>query len=186
MKDDDICNAYLSGLSMRRIADINNTNHKLISRILDRNQIKKRVPKNNRGLRLYSDVELKYNNMASHIRFDVSKEWLMQFDDFDKLKLLNDAITNRDNRYNENTEWYKSYINTFYHCKQFLKIYDNWINKKDKYLKPSIDHIIPRSMGGTNEIENLQFLTWFENRCKNNMTPTEWLYVKNNLGEYLC
>ena len=36
--------------------------------------------------------------MASHLRFDVTIDFLMGFEDFDKLKLLNDVITNRGGR----------------------------------------------------------------------------------------
>ena len=38
--------------------------------------------------------------------------------------------------------------------------------------------------GGTNAIENLQFLSWFENRCKNDMAQAEWNNLKLNIQEY--
>ena len=43
---------------------------------------------------------------------------------------------------------------------------------------------MPKSKGGTNDLKNLQFLTWFENRSKNNMTQNEWNKLKLNIGEY--
>lgn len=55
---------------------------------------------------------------------------------------------------------------------------------KDPYKKPSIDHIIPKAKGRTNAIENLQFLTWFENRCKNDMSQENWNNLKSNIEEY--
>ena len=55
---------------------------------------------------------------------------------------------------------------------------------KEKYKKPSLDHIVPKSKGGTNDIENLQFLSWFENRCKNDMSKEDWNNLKLNIQEY--
>lgn len=46
------------------------------------------------------------------------------------------------------------------------------------WYKPSIDHIIPKSKGGTNDLNNLQFLTVFENLNKRDMTMEEWSYFK--------
>ena len=40
--------------------------------------------------------------------------------------------------------------------------------------KPSLDHIIPKSKGGSNTIDNFQFLTLYENLAKRDMTQTEW------------
>lgn len=38
--------------------------------------------------------------------------------------------------------------------------------------------------GGTNALDNLQFLSWFENRCKNDMSQEEWDNLKSNIEEY--
>lgn len=74
----------------------------------------------------------------------------------------------------------------FRNNEQFNIIYEKYIkNKNDKYLKPSLDHIIPKSKGGTDDLDNLQVLTWFENRCKNNMTQKEWNNMKERIGDYL-
>lgn len=52
------------------------------------------------------------------------------------------------------------------------------------YKRPSLDHIVPKAKGGTNDLENLQFLSWFENRCKNDMTQLEWDEIKKNINKY--
>ena len=85
------------------------------------------------------------------------------------------------------TDIYKKYIKKFYNDKQFNSLYKKWIdNKEDRYLKPSLDHIVSKSKNGElNNLDNLQFLSWFENRCKNDMTSKEWDKLKQNINNYL-
>jgi hypothetical protein len=185
--DGGVVGLYLGGASMRSIAKNIGTNHKLISTILKRNNVTIRKPKNLRGVKKFDcAIKRQYNNMATHLRFDVSIDWLMQFDDFSKLKLLNDVITNRSGRWDVSTEWYKSYIERFYNDKQFNCIYIAWVDSGYvRYKKPSLDHVTPKAKGGANDLTNLQFLSWFENRCKNDMTHIEWDNLKLNMKEYL-
>ena len=186
MNKDLICKMYEDGKSMRKIALEFDTNHKLISRILKGKNIKTRKHLNLRGKKKFDcDNERLYNNMATHLRFEVDYKWLMQFKDFKKLKILNDAITDRSGRWSVDTEWYKAYLLMFYDDKQFNSIYHRWcMSNYDKYKKPSLDHIVPKAKGGTNDLNNLQFISWFENRCKNDMTQEEWTNLKSNIGEY--
>ena len=71
-------------------------------------------------------------------------------------------------------------IEYFYKDKQFNSVYKFWkLHKKEDqtfydWAKPSLDHIIPKSKGGTDEISNLQFLTVFENLAKKDMSMEEW------------
>ena len=186
LTDPYVVELYSSGMTMRQIAKLFNTNHKLISRILKKGGIVTRPSNNTRYARKFKcSVERNYNNMLKHLRFDVDIKWLMRFDNFDKMKFLNRALTNRDKRWEETSEWYISYIEKFYFDKQFNLLYDRWISSGCKpYMKPSIDHVTPKSKGGTNALDNLQFLTWFENRCKNDMSQEDWDKMKSNILEY--
>ena len=196
---------YTAGeTSLRDVAALCETDHHRVKRVLVKNNIaivkakgkplsedhKKKLVEANKGRPCWMRGKnatrcMLLKNMAAHLRFDVTFEWLDQFSDVEKLKCLNDCITNRGGRFEVTNEWYRSYILKFYHCVQFNKIYDLWvINNKEAYRKPSIDHVIPVSKGGTNALENLSFLTWLENRSKTNIYQDDWDNIKNNLNEY--
>ena len=56
---------------------------------------------------------------------------------------------------------------------------------KKKWLKPSLDHINPRSNNRSLiDLDNLQFLTWFENRCKTDIPQNEWENIKSKIKDY--
>lgn len=178
---------YLSGMSLRKVAEKHNTNHHKIKRILLKNNVEIRQPKCTKGLRKYeNNLIARYENMKNHLRFEVELEWLLQFEDFEKLKFLNRQVINKDGtRFFENVEWYKSFIEKFYYDINFNRLYKNYLDSNnDKYKKPSLDHIIPRSKGGQNNLENLRFITFLENMCKRDMTLNEWENIKQRLGEY--
>ena len=143
----------------------------------------------NKGLKTSdrdNGTELLHKNMLAHLRFEVSLTWLIQFGDVEKLKCLNRAITKRGDRWDVSTEWYKAYIEKFYTDSQFNEVFTRWSRcKNDKYLRPTIDHIEAKAGGGGNELRNLQFLSWFENRAKNDMAQTEWNALKSNIKNYL-
>lgn len=88
--------------------------------------------------------------------------------------------------YKDHPEEYKEAILYFWHNEQFNKLYDFWqqnLSKSQTFYdlyKPSLNHIIPKSKGGSNHYSNLQFLTLFENLCKRDMTPQEWQNFKEN------
>ena len=94
-------------------------------------------------------------------------------------------MSGRDNRFNESSSWYVEFIEKFYNDDQFNSIYNKWVHSgKQKYFMPSVDHILPKAKGGTNAVDNLQILSWFENRCKNDMSQEDWNILKNNIQEY--
>lgn len=121
------------------------------------------------------------------IKQDIDENFIEQFDDIDKFmfvhKMISGSVT--DGYYtNCPVEEYKQAITTIYYDKQFIHVYNFWKSQTEKYktfydwAKPSIDHIVPKSRGGSNNIENLQILTVFENLNKRDMTQDEWTYFK--------
>lgn len=171
----EILDAYAAGDSYRKIAKAFKVSREKIKKILVE-----------AGIEILKPEELPYYNMAKSLRFDISHKWLMQFEDFEKLKTLNDCIRPRCRKRNMfKTCEYMAYLQRFYDCPKFNKIYLAWLaSGKEKLKKPSVDHIISYSKTRDNSIENLQFLTFFENYCKSNLTQEKWNYIKDNLSEY--
>jgi hypothetical protein len=163
------------------ISRILNTNKYYISKLLKENSIivKKRSRKGVLKTRIES-----LKNMAGNLKYDVTLEWLIQFDNIKKLRYLNLSITHRINCSEFNTEMYISFIEKFYYDKKFNTLYDKWIETGNKWIKPSLDHIIPRSKGGLSEINNYQFISWLENKAKFNMDQSEWNKFKKRINEY--
>ena len=128
-------------------------------------------------------LQSRYKNMHNSLNYNVTLEWLMNFEDIDKLRFLNRLITTcgQEVLYED----YIKFIEFYYYDKRFNEMYNYWIeNGKEKNLKPSLDHIIPISQGGKSCLDNLQILTWFENRCKSDMPQNEWDKIKNNIWRY--
>lgn len=129
--------------------------------------------------------EILLKNMKAHLKYDVSFEWLDSFEDIEKLKYLNKSITKKRDREGFTTEIYKQYIEKFYNDEKFNILFDKWIKTNDKWIKPSLDHIIPKSKGGSLSLDNLQFISWLENRAKIDIPQVEWNKIKSNIGYYL-
>lgn len=107
-------------------------------------------------------------------------DYLLQFKDWKKFSFLHKVMMKNIGLGKIDKNYYFSFIEKFYNDNQFNTLYNNWLkNKDDKYTfydlyRPSLDHILPKSKGGTDSLDNLQFLTLFENLSKRDMTMAEW------------
>jgi hypothetical protein len=82
------------------------------------------------------------------------------------------------------TEIYKQFIEKFYNDEKFNALFKKWLVTKDKWIKPSLDHIKAKCNGGTLLLDNLQFVSWLENRAKVNIDQAEWELMKTRINEY--
>lgn len=72
------------------------------------------------------------------------------------------------------------FIKRFYFDQSFNLLYDGWVKSgRNKWHRPSLDHRTPKSRGGTFDLDNLRFITWFENRAKADMDDKEWRKFKS-------
>lgn len=189
-------------MTLRMVADELNTNHHRVKRILLKNNVE--ITQKGRIRRPFTDEHRRkisesskgrpgywkgkkmekitvLKNMVNHLNYNITIDDLIEFEDIEKLKALNFML--RRDRVNNHfdTNKYLQFINKFYNDEQFNLVYQIWINNnKDKWCRPSLDHIQPLSKGGNWELDNLQILTWFENRTKCDMTQKEWDSFKRN------
>ena len=120
-------------------------------------------------------------------KLEISEDFINQFEDLEKYLFLHKQLTLISGKTagTYTLQEYQEDILYFYNDIQFNKVYEFWQNHKKEektfydLAKPSLDHIIPKSRGGSNKKENLQFLTVFENLAKRDMTQEEW----NNFKE---
>ena len=124
-------------------------------------------------------------NMKAHLKYDVSLEWLDSFKDIEKLKFLNGSIKRKRDYEGFTTEIYKQFIEKFYDDKRFNDLYEKWAKTGDKWIKPSLDHIQAKANGGTLLLDNLQFVSWLENRAKVDIEQSEWVKIKKDINYYL-
>lgn len=126
-------------------------------------------------------IERPLMRSKNRFKYDLDIKWVAKFKEYDKFKYL---CRKHSNYWNHNKEQFMQYIEKFYNDERFNKIYSIWQSTKNPLLKPSIDHIDAVSTSNNSSIDNLQCLTWFANRAKNNMSKEQWQHVCENLNLY--
>jgi len=174
--------------TLRRIARLFDTNHHIVERVLNRNSVfkddkgrkqgprKKPKPRTTpRKKSRWKIVHTEANNrknMKRKLKTDLD---LSVYEDFGKLRFLTRVLSRQRKHMGFEDATRKAFLDKFYFCPKFNWVYDRWLKgQKNKWLMPTLDHKIPRSRKGDWSLENLQFLTWFENRAKADMTAEEW------------
>ena len=119
-----------------------------------------------------------YRNMQSHLQWEVELEFLVQFENVERLKALNKLLTRDRVSAHFDADKYKRFIERFYFDEIFIRQLERYQESGNKYDRPSLDHIIPLSRGGTWDLDNLQIISWFDNRAKCDMTQAEYEDMK--------
>ena len=205
MKQEEVVKLYTEDRwTLRRIGKKFGKDHHQVSRILKRagivtqqGQVREcrtedhcqKLSEVGKGRKIWSEGKKmsrshRLLNMRGHLKYEVSVEWLESFEDIDKLIYLNRSIAKKRDYEGFTTEDYKKFIERFYKDSQFNELYLLWVSTGDKWIKPSLDHINSKSSGGSLLLENLQFISWLENRSKVDIEPSEWRTIKQNLHKY--
>lgn len=95
-------------------------------------------------------------------------EFVKQFDDIHKLKFLIRSVTSNQIVGKCGNEYVKPFIKHFYHDDLFNIVYKKYIYSGFKdFMKPSLDHVVPRVKNGSWDFENINYIPYFENISKN-------------------
>jgi hypothetical protein len=191
--------------TLRMVAREFDTNHHKIKRVLEKNGIeitqkgrkrepfsdahRRKIGEASKGRRPWSQgIEMtrehSLKNMRAHLKYDVTLEWLEGFPEIEKLKYLNHSITRRRDYEGFSTETYIQFIEKFYYDDKFNKLFLAWKETGDRWMKPSLDHIQAKCNGGSLLLENMQFISWFENRAKADIDQATWESMKGRISEY--
>jgi len=189
-----IVSEYLekSTITLRELSAKYNIHHVTISTCLKKNNVQIRRTGAKIGHVVKSSTKIKLSlsskgntNSKGHTQSTTTKlkliahntglsyEFIKSFENSNKLSLIYSWINDRT-LIDQTVENKQKFILHFYNDRHFNSIYDKWVNSNNSAYKPSIDHMIPFSRGGSSDLSNLRVITWFENRAKGNMTQIEW------------
>jgi len=196
MNEQEVIRLYVDELwTLRMVADHFSTDHHRIKRILNKHNIpitekQRRKPMTDehkqkivnarkamgyvswqKGLKM--DEVFKRKNMKGKLKTSI--DLISLYPNYEKLKFLTHYLSKHKNYLGFDDYVRKSFLDKFYFDEQFNRIYDKWQETgKNKWYLPSLDHKVSKFNGENWSLDNLQFLTWFENRAKAEMNHDEW------------
>ena len=193
MNEQEIVRLYQTELwTLRRVAAKFDTNHHMIRRVLLRHGVtisakQRRAPFSEEHRRRISEgakgrvgwskgltlpESFCRNNMRGRLGEKIN---LDKYGDYKKLKFLTAILAKRKTHLGGTDASRIAFLDKFYFDEEFNAVYDAWIaSGKNKWWYPSVDHKHASSTGGSWELSNLRFITWFENRAKAEMSVEEW------------
>lgn len=201
MNEQEIVSLYqVEKWTLRRIGKKFGTDHHSIKRVLARHGIglsrdrvylplseahRTKMGRSLKGRKVWSKgLKLSESfcraNMRGRLRTTID---LDVYADYERLKLLTGLLAKRKTQLGGSDESRKAFLDRFYFDEAFNAIYDAWIaSGKNKWFYPSLDHKHAKSNGGSWDLDNLQFITWFENRAKAEMSVEEWDAFRESTG----
>lgn len=143
----------------------------------ERKAEKSKTPHFNIGLKWKEQA--RRENIVRKIHLTEPDYTIDRYGDIAKLKFLSSLYTDDRQRFVNAGTTRQAFMDKFYFDKDFNAMYSTWLAQgKPKWIIPSLDHKTPLSKGGSWELDNLHFMTWFENRAKADMTFEEWTAFK--------
>lgn len=182
------------GWTLRRIARKFGSNHHLIERILIRSGVeingkqpqrepmsdahRRKIGETSKGRLAWNkgisaDNSSRLRGMKARMRTGI--DLTIYVGNIEKLQLLTGLQAKWKQYIAFDDTMRKAFLDKFYFDETFNAVYDAWVaSGKNKWYYPSLDHKTPKANGGGWELDNLHFMTWFENRAKADMTLEEW------------
>ena len=200
--EDSVIDLYNELYTIRHIAELVGVDHHRVKRILIKNNITLIDRKTKRPKRVVSEhtrklisEKLKGRKKNPHLdstrmkisitnsQIGLSSDTAKSYPNVNKtlflIKLIKKNTISRG--YKISSVFLSSFINKFYNDVPFNSMYDDWIlNKKNKWYRPSLDHILSISKYRNFDMDNMRIITWFENRSKSNMHINYWENFKQN------
>lgn len=118
----------------------------------------------------YSEIRRKYNENNPEKIQEMRKNWQDKNADYVQYKK---NVVNVINNNKISTKMIEIYGNKCCYCEKKL-------DKTSKYLKPSVDHFVPLTLSGTNDIYNLTICCISCNSSKNYKSPEEFFKEEFN------